>query len=187
MGSDLGTILINSSTVFALGIKAVILLAALVGLVITAIALIDIYVILVGESRYTNRQPSWWGAITRILLGGALACLSGLLWVAGDTFANGGSQTAEIFNYGGGGGSSYCDQIRIALSLLFMLVGTIAYLRAGLLINQRANGASMHTGGNPWVFVIAGTLVFFVSDVISAIGTTFGMDLGMAAVCRSLQ
>lgn len=188
MGQDLGQLLINSSLVFTLGVQLTLLLAAVFGLWVTGRGLTDLYVLAAGDNRFSNSHPSIFGGVVRLLLGGAMIVMPTLLWVAAETFTAGGSETEQLFNYGAVQGQGYCDQIRVAITYLFMLVGVIAWFKAGSILHGMANGGSAAGhGGHPLFYLVGGTLTFFVTDVSILISNTLGMEVGFDGVCKMLQ
>lgn len=179
--------MINLTEVFSLGLMLVMAVAGCLGLWITGVALLDLFVSFSPDKRYTNQQSSFAGAMVRLLVGGALIVAASLLFAAGDTMAGGSERTAALFDYGAPAANAYCDSIRVAATRLFMLVGGIAFVRSLYILHARQGGASAHTTGSPTAYFIFGTLTFFITDLSVALSNTIGMPIGLDNLCKVLQ
>jgi len=185
---DLGQVLINASSSFTLGVQLTLLLGAVFGVWVTGRGMMDIYILAAGDNRFSNRQPSIFGGFIRLMLGGAMIVAPALLWIAANTFVAGGTNTEALFNYSSSSGTSYCDQIRVAVSYLFMLVGVIAWFKAGAILHDNASGGGMaQRSGSPMLYFVGGVLTFFITDVSTILTNTLGISVGLSNVCTALQ
>ncbi|WP_234053687.1 MULTISPECIES: hypothetical protein [unclassified Xanthobacter] len=182
---ELGTLLINASTSFTMGVKVVLILAGLWGIYIVGRGLADFYVLAAGDNRWSNRPPTFGSGAIRLVLGGGMIVFPGLLWVAANTFVDGGGGTADLFSYSMAADDAYCDKVRMAVTYLFALIGVIAWFRGGLIIHEAASGGGMmQHHGSPWMYFAGGTMTFFITDVAQILSNTLGMEIGLENVCR---
>lgn len=187
MGSDLGTILINGSMAFSLGIKAILVLGGVFGVYVTGRGLLDLFVAMSQDTRFSNQQTSYAGGLIRLLVGGAFCVMASLLWAAAETFTGGGDQTAALFDYGSAASNGYCDQVRVATTYLVMFVGASAFFRCLYIIHAKQSGGSVHMTGSPFGYLMFGTLAFFISDVSAILSRTFGLPVGLDNLCKVLM
>lgn len=178
---DLGNFLISLTEVFPRFVQLVFVGLGVFGLWATGSGLYALYNIVSGEFKFANRSVSYEGAFARIALGGALIVAPVLLWISADTFVAGGSTTQGLFGYGGSS-SSYCMEIYYAISTFFMALGAIAWGFAAVQLHDAAGGAQGRTG-SAVLYVIGGTLAFFVNDVAQLVSNTTGMNVTLSNVC----
>ena len=67
-----------------------------------------------------------------------------------------------------------------------MALGSLAWLVAGM---RLYNATSGHHGGGPGtavLYLVGGTLAFFINDVASLVGNTIKMDVSLSNVCTMM-
>lgn len=167
-------------------IGLVVILIAVWGVAIGAGGLMDLYAINSSGAHLTTRSPSINGALIKLALAGAMSVFPVLMWFSANTFVNTGAETYSMFNYSGGSGAAgYCGRFKQTLTYYFMLLGVIAWGKAFAI--GYAHGKGTDNGGpNAKYYLIFGTLVFFINDVMTAINTTLGTNWGLDNLCRVL-
>jgi hypothetical protein len=178
---DLGQFLISLTEVFPRIVQLVFVGLGVFGLWATGSGLYALYNIVSGEYKFANRSVSYEGAFAKIALGGALIVAPVLLWVSANTFVAGGTTTQGLFGYGGSSGT-YCNQIYYAVSYFFMALGAVAWGFAAVQFYDAAHGERGRTG-SAMLYVVGGTLAFFVNDVADLVSNTTGMNVSLSNVC----
>jgi hypothetical protein len=183
---DLGSVLISLSEVFPLVVNLVFLVIALLGIVFGTIGLYGLYGLAAGEHKFTNRPVTIDAAFGKLALGSAMIVAPVLMWKFANSFVLGGDITYSMFNYGATPRSSTCESIKTAITYFFMALGSLAWLVAGM---RLYNATSGHHGGGPGtavLYLIGGTLAFFINDVASLVGNTIKMDVSLSNVCTMI-
>lgn len=182
---DLGSVLASLSEVFPLVVNLVFLLIALLGIVYGTIGLYGLYGVAAGEYKFSNRPTTLDGAVAKIALGAAMIVAPVLLWKFANSFVLGVDLTFNMFNYGSTPRGSTCEDIKLAITYFFMCLGSLAWLIAGM---RLYNAASGHHGGagSAVLYLVGGTLAFFVNDVASLVGNTIKMDVSLSNVCTMI-
>lgn len=187
---DLGALFVSLLDTIPLVIQFVLILMGLFGLYVTASGLYGLYVIHDGEARQSTLNsavPTIGGSLSKILLGGGVAIPTVLIWQLGGTFALGGSETDDLLAYViDGSATEYCDQLRLSVTLFFMLIGVIGMFYSATTFNAIASGYRLEGFGQAFFFLFGGTLAFFITDIAVIIGNTTGLDTDFAALCATL-
>ena len=179
---DLGALLVSLSDVFSLIVQLVFLIIAALGIWYGTTGLYTLYNVAAGEYKFSNRPVTIDSALGKLALSSAMIVAPVLLWRFANSFVLGGDITFNMFNYGASPRGSQCEQIRVAITYFFMAIGLIAWLVAGVrLYNATSN---QHGGsGSAIMFLVGGTLAFFVNDVATLVGNTIKMDVSLSNVC----
>lgn len=183
---DLGSVLVSLTEVFPLVVNLVFLLMALLGVVYGATALFGLYAIAAGEHKFTNRPATIDGAMGKLMLGSAMIVAPVLLWKFANTFVLGGDLTYSIFNYGSTPRSSTCEDIKGAITYFFMALGALAWLVAGMRLYNATSGQHGAGPGSAVLYLVGGTLAFFINDVAQIVGATIKMDVSLGNVCTMI-
>lgn len=179
---DLGSLLASLSGVFPLVVQLVFLLIAVLGIWYGTTGLYTLYNVAAGEYKFSNRPVTIDSALGKLALSSAMIVAPILLWRFANTFVMGGDITFSMFNYGSSPRGSQCEQIRSAITFFFMALGAIAWLVAGTRLYQATS--NQHGGsGSAVMYLVGGTLAFFVNDVAKLVGNTIKMDVSLANVC----
>ena len=183
---DLGSVLVSLSEVFPLVVNLVFLVIALLGIVFGTVGLYGLYGVAAGEHKFTNRPVTIDAAFGKLALGSAMIVAPVLMWKFANSFVLGGDITYNMFNYGATPRSSTCESIKTAITYFFMALGSLAWLVAGM---RLYNATSGHHGGGPGsavLYLVGGTLAFFINDVASLVGNTIKMDVSLSNVCTMI-
>ncbi|WP_430912215.1 hypothetical protein [Methylobacterium sp. sgz302541] len=182
---DLGSLLVSLSEVFPLFVNLLFLGIALLGIWYGASGLYVLYNVAAGEYKFSNRPGTLDAAFGRLALASAMIVAPVLLWKFANSFVLGGDVTFSMFNYGGSPRGSTCEQIRLAITYFFMCLGALAWLVAGTKLYHATNG--QHGGsGSAFLYLVGGTLAFFINDVAQLVGNTIRMDVSLANVCTMI-
>lgn len=182
---DLGSLLASLGEVFPLVVRLVFLLIAVLGLWYGTTGLYTLYNVAAGEYKFSNRPVTIDSALGKLALASAMIVAPVLLWRFANTFVLGGDITFSMFNYGATSRGSSCEDIRGAITAFFMAVGAVAWLVAGI----RLYGATSNErggSGSAVMYLVGGTLAFFVNDVATLVGNTIKMDVSLSNVCTIL-
>lgn len=182
---DLGALLVSLSEIFPLVVQLVFILIAMLGIWVGTGGLFALYNVAAGEYKFSNRPVTIDVAIGKIMLAGAMIVAPSLLWRFANSFVLGGNITYSLFNYGAIDRTAPCDQIRVAISYFFMALGSVAWLTAALKLYHAT--AAHHPGaGSAVMYLVGGTLAFFVNDVARLVGNTIHMDVSLDNVCAMM-
>jgi len=178
----LGTELLPTSVQFAM------VLMALVGSVVVAIALFDIYRMISDDTAVNQNGTTVGGSMIRIFLGGLMVTPSVTLWRAADALLQGGNVTqSDLLGYiGGDMGTNYCDRFASAIQLLFILIGLIAIYVAYRNADDQARGFDRNGYRTAVPYFFGGLACFFINDIIGIIGATLGISVGFPQLCEAL-
>ncbi|WP_066922512.1 hypothetical protein [Methylobacterium sp. CCH5-D2] len=182
---DLSSVLASLSEVFPLGVNLIFLAIALLGIWYGTSGLYALYSVAAGEYKFSNRPVTVDAALGKLALASAMIVAPVLLWKFANTFVLGGDLTYSMFNYGASPRGSSCEQIRIAITYFFMCLGALAWLVAGMKLYHATTG---HQGGSgsAFLYLVGGTLAFFVNDVAQIVGNTIKMDVSFSNVCTMI-
>jgi hypothetical protein len=179
---DLGSVLVSLSEVFPLVVNLIFLLIALLGIWYGTSGLYALYGVAAGEHKFSNRPVTIDAAFGKLALAAAMIVAPVLLWRFANSFVLGGDITFSMFNYSATQRSSTCDGIRGAITFFFMALGALAWLVAGTRLYNGTNGQPGGQG-SAVLYLVGGTLAFFINDVASLVGSTIKMDVSLANVC----
>lgn len=182
---DLGGLLVSLSEVFPLVVNLIFLSIALLGILYGTSGLYALYNVAAGEYKFSNRPVTVDAAVGKLALGSAMIVAPVLLWRFANSFVLGGDVTFSMFNYGASPRGSNCEQIKLAITYFFMCLGALAWLVAGLKLYGATTG--QHTGqGSAFLYLVGGTLAFFVNDVAQLVSNTIKMDVSFSNVCTMI-
>ncbi|GAA0241660.1 hypothetical protein LNAOJCKE_4906 [Methylorubrum aminovorans] len=182
---DLGSMLVSLSEVFPLIVNLIFLVIAVLGIWFGTSGLYALYSVAAGEHKFSNRPVTIDTAFGKLVLASAMIVAPVLLWKFANSFVLGGDITYNMFNYGSSARGSTCDQIRTAITYFFMSLGALAWLMAGLKLYKATSGH--HEGaGSAFLYLVGGTLSFFINDVAQLVGTTIHMDVSLSNVCTMI-
>ncbi len=180
---DLSQMLISLTQVFPLVTQLMFLLMAVMGLWVGFKGLQGLYALSTGETKFSNRSPSYDSAFGQLVLAGALVVAPVVFWRFANTFVLGGQQTYDMFIIGSASkDASYCKQIHGAISWFFMALGAIAWVFASLQLYDATRGERLRSG-SATVYLVGGILCFFINDVSTLISATVGMEVTFENVC----
>ncbi|RVU18513.1 hypothetical protein EOE48_11075 [Methylobacterium oryzihabitans] len=162
------------------------MLIALLGVVYGTVGLYGLYGVAAGEHKFTNRPVTIDGAMGKLALGSAMIVAPVLLWKFANSFVLGGDITYSMFNYGSTPRSSTCEDIKSAITFFFMMLGSFAWLIAGMRLYNATSGQHGAGPGSAALYLVGGTLAFFINDVASLVGNTIKMDVSLSNVCTMI-
>ncbi|MDP4025776.1 hypothetical protein Q8W71_24395 [Methylobacterium sp. NEAU 140] len=170
---------------FPLAVNLIFLSIALLGIWCGTSGLYALYNVAAGEYKFSNRPVTVDAAVGKLALASAMVVAPVLLWKFANSFVLGGDITYSMFNYGASSRGSTCDQIRLAVTYFFMCLGALAWLVAGIKLYHATTG--QHGGsGSAFLYLVGGTLAFFINDVAQLVSTTIKMDVSLANVCSMM-
>lgn len=182
---DLGSLLVSLSEVFPLAVSLIFLTIALLGIWYGTSGLYALYNISSGEHKFSNRPATIDAAIGKLALASAMIVAPALLWRFANSFVLGGDITFSMFNYSATARGSTCEQIRQAVTYFFMVLGALAWLLAATKLYNAASGLQGGSG-SAVMYLIGGTLAFFINDAARLVGNTIKMDVSLANVCTMI-
>lgn len=182
---DLGNLLVSLSEVFPLVVNLIFLTIALLGIWYGTSGLYALYNVAAGEHKFSNRPVTIDSAVGKLALASAMIVAPVLLWRFANSFVLGGDITFSMFNYSATARGSTCEQIRQAIAYFFMCLGALAWLLAGTKLYNATSG--QHGGsGSAVMYLIGGTLAFFINDAARLVSNTIKMDVSLSNVCTMI-
>ncbi|UHC20361.1 hypothetical protein LRS73_34530 (plasmid) [Methylobacterium currus] len=182
---DLGSLLVSLSEVFPLVVNLIFLSISLLGIWYGTSGLYALYNVAAGEYKFSNRPVTVDAAVGKLALGSAMIVAPVLLWKFANSFVLGGDVTFSMFNYGASPRGPICEQIKLAITYFFMCLGALAWLIAGLKLYHATSG--QHGGpDSAFLYLVGGTLAFFVNDVAQLVSNTIKMDVSFSNVCTMI-
>lgn len=183
---DLGTIIQNLGTTFPLAAQLTLMLLALFGLCLTAMAINQTYQI---ASEGGRAQYNYGQTLAMALLGGACVVSPVIIWRFGNTLALGGNQTAHWLSYSPVKNAElikYCQNSQYAITGLFILFGTIAIFSGAYQLYSRSRHSNNGSTLKALMFIFGGVCCIFSNDVATIVGNSFGAEAGIGEICKAL-
>lgn len=183
---DLISVFNELTTFFDVFTTLIFMLIAAGGIVITGMALWDLRQHLLGVN--TPDLPPISSVPWRLLLAGAMIVAPVLVWSAANTFVLGGDATYDMFSYvKSSQNTPYCQGFEVALTIFFVLIGTISIGSGCYVLNQIAAKRTQKSMASALILLIGGIFLIFANDAAQIIGNTVGMDISFENICRNLH
>ncbi|MCC0018448.1 hypothetical protein [Mesorhizobium denitrificans] len=187
MSTDLSQIIINLFSFNAILFAIMILAITIFGVVVGGMGLLEGYVYTTGNARFSTRQASFSGAIMKLAIGSAAAIGAIIFYQIAGTFSVGTDATAKNvldFAQNGSISGSYCEQFRYSVTLIWMIIGTVALFNAARTAYRKSNG-EMITWGQPILYLLAGVGCYFVNAITMMGANTTGLNMGIENMCKA--
>lgn len=185
--TDLSEVIINLFSVNSIIFAIMILSITVFGLIMGAMGLLEGYNYTTGNDRFSTRHATFSGSIMKLVLGSAAAVGAVLFYQMAGTFAVADDPTtANVLNYAQQRSISgtYCQQFHYSVTLIWMIIGTVALFNAFRTAYQKSNGETI-SWGTPIAYFIAGVLCYFVNGITAMAANTIGLNVGLDNLCRA--
>ncbi|GAA5544271.1 MULTISPECIES: hypothetical protein [Hyphomicrobiales] len=185
--TDLTQIIINIFSFNSIVFSIMILSITLFGVIVGGMGLIEGYAYTTGNSRFSTRQASFSGALMKLAIGSAAAVGAVIFYQIGGTFSLGQNETTRnVLDYAQNGSISgtYCQQFHYSVTIIWMLIGTVALFNAARTAYRKSNG-EMITWGQPILYLLGGIMCYFVNDITSMAANTIGLQVGLDNLCKA--
>lgn len=185
--TDLTEIIINLFKFNSILLSIMILSITIFGVIVGGMGLLEGYQYTSGNSRFSTRQPTFTGAIMKLALGSAAAMgavifyrLAGTFSLAEDT------TTSNVLDFAQNGSVSgtYCQQFQYSVTLIWMVIGTVAIFNAARSAYKKSNG-EMVPWSTPVAYLIGGIMCYFVNGITAMIANTIGLEVGLDNLCKA--
>jgi hypothetical protein len=185
--TDLTEIIINLFKANSILLSIMILSITIFGVIVGGMGLLEGYQYTSGNSRFSTRQATFTGAIMKLALGSAAAmgavifyCLAGTFSLAED------ATTSNVLDYAQSGSitGTYCQQFQYSVTLIWMIIGTVALFNAARSAYRKSNG-EMVPWSTPVYYLIGGIMCYFVNGITAMIANTIGLEVGLDNMCKA--
>jgi len=185
--TDLSEIIINIFSFNAILFSILILSITLFGVIVGGMGLIEGYQYTTGNTRFSTRQSSFSGALMKMAIGSAAAIGAVVFYQMSGTFSLGqDSTTKNVLDYTQTGTltGTYCEKFHYSVTLIWMIIGTVALFNAARSAYRKSNG-EMITWGSPFAYLIAGIMCYSVNGLTAMVAKTIGLEVGIDNLCRA--
>ncbi len=140
-----------------------------------------------GNSRFSTRQATFTGAIMKLALGSAAAMGAVIFYRLAGTFSLAeDATTSNVLDYAQSGSitGTYCQQFQYSVTLIWMIIGTVALFNAARSAYRKSNG-EMVPWSTPVYYLIGGIMCYFVNGITAMIANTIGLEVGLDNMCKA--
>lgn len=185
--TDLSTIIVNLFSFNSILLSIMILSITLFGVIVGGLGLVEGYQYSTGDHRFSTRNATLTGFLSKMAIGGGAAVGAVLFYQMGTTFAvSGDPTTSSVLDFARKQSISgtYCEQFRYSITLIWMIIGTVALFNAFTTWTRKSNG-EMIPARTPILYLVGGVLCYFVNGVTAMAAKTIGLDVGLENMCRA--
>ena len=79
---------------------------------------------------------------------------------------------------------TYCQQFQYSVTLIWMIIGTVALFNAARSAYRKSNG-EMVPWSTPVYYLIGGIMCYFVNGITAMIANTIGLEVGLDNMCKA--
>lgn len=185
--TDLTEIIINLFKANSILLSIMILSITIFGVIVGGMGLLEGYQYTSGNSRFSTRQATFTGAIMKLALGSAAAMGAVIFYRLAGTFSLAeDATTSNVLDYAQSGSitGTYCQQFQYSVTLIWMIIGTVALFNAARSAYRKSNG-EMVPWSTPVYYLIGGIMCYFVNGITAMIANTIGLEVGLDNMCKS--
>ncbi|MCQ8897817.1 hypothetical protein NQT62_15380, partial [Limnobacter humi] len=94
--------------------------------------------------------------------------------------------TSNVLDYAQSGSitGTYCQQFQYSVTLIWMIIGTVALFNAARSAYRKSNG-EMVPWSTPVYYLIGGIMCYFVNGITAMIANTIGLEVGLDNMCKA--
>lgn len=184
---DVTQIIINIFKFNSIFFAIMILSITLFGVIVGGMGLIEGYQHTTGNHRFSTRQATFTGALMKLAIGSAAAIGAVIFYQIGGTFSLSNDPTAKNvldFAQSGSVTGTYCQKFQYSVTLIWMILGTVALFNAARLSYRKSNG-EMIAWGQPINYLIGGVMCYFVNAITAMAAKTVGLEVGLDNLCKA--
>jgi len=185
--TDLTEIIINLFKANSILLSIMILSITIFGVIVGGMGLLEGYQYTSGNSRFSTRQATFTGAIMKLALGSAAAMGAVIFYRLAGTFSLAeDATTSNVLDYAQSGSitGTYCQQFQYSVTLIWMIIGTVALFNAARSAYRKSNGEMM-PWSTPVYYLIGGIMCYFVNGITAMIANTIGLEVGLDNMCKA--
>ncbi|MCA1869567.1 hypothetical protein HW571_28560 [Agrobacterium genomosp. 3] len=185
--TDLTEIIINLFKANSILLSIMILSITIFGVIVGGMGLLEGYQYTSGNSRFSTRQATFTGAIMKLALGSAAAMGAVIFYRLAGTFSLAeDATTSNVLDYAQSGSitGTYCQQFQYSVTLIWMIIGTVALFNAARSAYRKSNG-EMVPWSTPVYYLIGGIMCYFVNGITAMIANTIGLEVGLDNMCKA--
>jgi hypothetical protein len=181
-------IIINLFKFNSVVLSILILSVTVFGVIVGSIGIYEGWLHSSGDDRFSTRRATVTGALLKMMIGGAAAVGAAVFYQLAGTFSVADDPTVkQVLNFGLGQSLSgtYCQRFQYSITIVFMILGTVAFFNGFRLAYQKSNGSQI-TWGQPINFFVGGVFCYFVNQITNMAAATLNMDIGLDKLCSAL-
>lgn len=185
--TDLVEVIINLFKFNSVLLAIIILSITIFGVIVGGLGLLEGYQYTSGNSRFSTRQATFTGAIMKMAIGSAAAMGAVIFYRMAGTFSLADDPTtSNVLDYAQSGSISgtYCQQFQYSVTLIWMIIGTVALLNAARSAYKKSNG-EMVSWSTPIYYLIGGIMCYFVNGITAMAANTIGLEVGLDNMCKA--
>jgi hypothetical protein len=185
--TDLIEAIINLFKFNSVFLSIMILSITIFGVIVGGVGLLEGYQYSSGNSRFSTRQATFTGAIMKMAIGSAAALGAVVFYRMAGTFSLADDQTtSNVLDYAQNRSitGTYCQQFQYSVTLIWMIIGTVALFNAARTAYRKSNG-EMITWGQPIAYLIGGIMCYFVNGITAMVANTIGLEVGLDNMCKA--
>jgi hypothetical protein len=185
--TDLTEIIINLFIANSILLSIMILSITIFGVIVGGMGLLEGYQYTSGNSRFSTRQATFTGAIMKLALGSAAAMGAVIFYRLAGTFSLAeDATTSNVLDYAQSGSitGTYCQQFQYSVTLIWMIIGTVALFNAARSAYRKSNG-EMVPWSTPVYYLIGGIMCYFVNGITAMAANTIGLEVGLDNMCKA--
>lgn len=185
--TDLSEIIINLFKANSIFLSIMILSITIFGVIVGGMGLLEGYQYTSGNSRFSTRQATFTGAIMKLTLGSAAAMGAVIFYRLAGTFSLAeDATTSNVLDYAQSGSitGTYCQQFQYSVTLIWMIIGTVALFNAARSTYRKSNGEIL-PWSTPVYYLIGGVMCYFVNGITAMIANTIGLEVGLDNMCKA--
>lgn len=185
--TDLTEIIINLFKANSILLSIMILSITIFGVIVGGMGLLEGYQYTSGNSRFSTRQATFTGAIMKLALGSAAAMGAVIFYRLAGTFSLAeDATTSNVLDYAQSGSitGTYCQQFQYSVTLIWMIIGTVALFNAARSAYRKSNG-EMVPWSTPVYYLIGGIMCYFVNGITAMAANTIGLEVELDNMCKA--
>lgn len=185
--TDLTEIIISLFKANSVLLSIMILSITLFGVIVGGMGLLEGYQYTSGNSRFSTRSATFTGAIMKLALGSAAAMGAVVFYRMAGTFSLADDPTtSNVLDYAQSGSitGTYCQQFQYSVTLIWMIIGTVALFNAARSAYRKSNG-EMVPWSTPIYYLIGGIMCYFVNGITAMVANTIGLEVGLENMCKA--
>jgi len=185
--TDLTEIIINLFKANSILLSIMILSITIFGVIVGGMGLLEGYQYTSGNARFSTRQATFTGAIMKLALGSAAALGAVVFYRMAGTFSLADDPTtSNVLDFAQSGSitGTYCQQFQYSVTLIWMIIGTVALFNAARSAYRKSNG-EMVPWSTPVYYLIGGIMCYFVNGITAMLAKTIGLEVGLDNMCRA--
>ncbi|NSX94430.1 hypothetical protein [Agrobacterium tumefaciens] len=185
--TDLVEAIINLFKFNSVFLSIMILSITIFGVIVGGVGLLEGYQYSSGNNRFSTRQATFTGAIMKMTIGSAAALGAVVFYRMAGTFSLADDPTtSNVLDFAQQRSitGTYCQQFQYSVTLIWMIIGTVALFNAARTAYRKSNG-EMIPWGQPIAYLIGGIMCYFVNGITAMVANSIGLEVGLDNMCKA--